>query len=428
MQSTGELPVQVPSAPRVRVRGLEYLATTAAFIVSRVVLQSLGVSFNAEALDWYWQVLDPALLRNGLAESLFFLHVQPPLFNLVIGGAAGLFQDPAPLLAWGWAAVGLALMLTFQATLRRLGWPVVPAALAAVACSLSLPWIVYEHWLFYDFPCAALLAFGGYCLLRDRARVDPRWAAGFTATLVVLALSRSLFHLVWVIAAAAIFFFTATRDARRRAALWMLVPVLLVVALFAKNAAVFGFFGSSSWLGPSLNKMTVQRLGPDERAEMMREGHISAFAAVVPFSPLEDYEVAAGSRFTDGEVPALGARLRSSGHPNFNHRAFVDVSETQLRDSVAAMKARPDLYRGAVVTAPALQGGVDRPGARVSRLRRHLRNQAGRGGRLRARAAPRRHRHHVARSIRSRGDPGRIRLGRAESALGAGGGVPAGSR
>ena len=350
MQSTGELPGLSVEVVRPGAGVWPYAATTLVFLVSRLLLRGLGIAFNGEALDWYWQVLDPALLRAALAESLVHLHVQPPLFNLLIGLASKLFHDPVTALAWMWTASGLCMTLTIQATLQRLGWPGRFAAPAAVACALSLPWIAYENWLFYDFPCTALLAFGGYCLLRAAGRADHRWAAAFAATLLALAWTRSLFHLAWVIAAA-VLFVASSPGARRRATLWMLVPALLVVGLFAKNAAVFGFFGSSSWLGLSLTKMTVQRLSPEERAAMIRDGRISAYAAVPPFGPLAAYEAITGARFTDDPLPALGARVRSSGNPNFNHRAFVEIAGVRFQDAVAVVRMRPDVYVDAVRSA-----------------------------------------------------------------------------
>jgi len=46
------------------------VALAAVFGIERVILAMAGVRFNAEALVWYWQVLDPVLLRENLLESL----------------------------------------------------------------------------------------------------------------------------------------------------------------------------------------------------------------------------------------------------------------------------------------------------------------------------------------------------------------------
>jgi len=330
---------------------VQYCAVAILFLASRLLLWLLGIRFESSALAWYWQVLDPALLRANLVESLAYFHVQPPLFNLLIGVVAKGFPDPAPVLAWLWTACGLGMTLVIQATLRRVGWGPVAAGLAATACALSLPWIAYENWLFYDFPCAALLLLGGYCLLRDAGRGTHGWAAAFAAVLTALAGTRSLFHLVWVLAAAALFVAASAPATRRRAAAWMLAPVLLVASLYSWNLAVFGFFGSSSWMGQSLTKMTVDRLSPGERAAWIRDGTLSPYAALASFSPLEAYEHAGGRRFPDDPIPVLGTRLRRSGHPNYNHRAFVEISRIRLGDALTVIARRPGLYAGAVGSA-----------------------------------------------------------------------------
>src|SRR5580658_543113 len=52
---------------------------------SRAVARISGLRFDATALDWGWQQLDTRLLKERLFESLFYLHAQPPLFNLFLG-------------------------------------------------------------------------------------------------------------------------------------------------------------------------------------------------------------------------------------------------------------------------------------------------------------------------------------------------------
>lgn len=44
----------------------------------------LGLS-NTQGISYTWQVLDLDLLKNDLAKSIFYLHAQPPLWNLFIG-------------------------------------------------------------------------------------------------------------------------------------------------------------------------------------------------------------------------------------------------------------------------------------------------------------------------------------------------------
>ena len=45
----------------------------------------LRYPLDPDPLTWYWQYIEPALLKERLLESLFYLHSQPPLFNLLLG-------------------------------------------------------------------------------------------------------------------------------------------------------------------------------------------------------------------------------------------------------------------------------------------------------------------------------------------------------
>ena len=49
------------------------------------VLVPLGVRFDMEPLEFYWQYVDPALLQHDLWRSIFYLDQQPPAFNLFLG-------------------------------------------------------------------------------------------------------------------------------------------------------------------------------------------------------------------------------------------------------------------------------------------------------------------------------------------------------
>ena len=61
------------------------LVIVAAFITTRVLFYGLGGRFIAQPVGFAMQYLDPQLLQNDLQQSLLYLHIQPPLFNLFLG-------------------------------------------------------------------------------------------------------------------------------------------------------------------------------------------------------------------------------------------------------------------------------------------------------------------------------------------------------
>jgi len=67
------------------------LVVAGAFVVSRVLYYLLGVRFDMTTLLWYWQFIDPALLKMHFWQSLWYLHSQPPAFNFFLGVVVNLF-------------------------------------------------------------------------------------------------------------------------------------------------------------------------------------------------------------------------------------------------------------------------------------------------------------------------------------------------
>ncbi|RLE26903.1 MAG: hypothetical protein DRJ65_04445 [Acidobacteria bacterium] len=328
------------------------VALAGVFIAERIILVIVGIRFNADALGWYWQVLDPVLLRENLFESLFFLHSQPPLFNLVLGLVLKLAPNGATWLLHGlFLVLGLGLAMAIFCGLVELHWSPRIAALAVAVAALTPGWIVYENWLFYDFPVLVLLTVACVALLRF-ARAGEWGSLGvFLAAVSAVALTRSLFHLIWVVVSLGILLTIRRRLGGWRTVALLVAPLFLVAGWYAKNQVVFGFFGSSSWLGLSLAKTATARLEPEDREALVAEGVISPWALVKPFSPLEWYEAAAKVQFEDSPIKVLGQRLKKSGHTNFNHLGFVDISAGCRTDAFAVIVNRPSVYLNSVATA-----------------------------------------------------------------------------
>ena len=320
------------------------------FVLSRLYFWWLGVRFETSSLEWYWQVLDPQLLAERLLESVFFLHAQPPLFNLMLGVGLKLSPDHALLLFHlVFLGLGVLLAVVIYVLLTRFGLSPLIAAVLVLLYATSPNWLMYENWLFYDFPNAVALVLAGAALLQFGRTGSTRWLFGFFVLLAVVVWTRSIFHLVWFAACVGLVMVARHRRWRTIGAA-AAVPLVLIVALFAKNLVVFDFFGSSSWLGMSLTRLTTAEMDPVERTAWVDEGRLSPVALVPPFSPVETYE-SVGVPITDCGIPALGWRMRSTGAPNFNHLAYLEVSRTSLADALTVIRSNPGLYLSSVGAA-----------------------------------------------------------------------------
>jgi hypothetical protein len=63
------------------IRRIRLLFLAAAFVLSRLLYNVVGILFDAEPLKFYLQYIDPHLLRTEFWRSIYYLEQQPPLFN-----------------------------------------------------------------------------------------------------------------------------------------------------------------------------------------------------------------------------------------------------------------------------------------------------------------------------------------------------------
>jgi len=321
----------------------------AAFCLSRIVYYYAGICFDTSGLSWYWQYIDTHLLKNNLAQSLYYLHNQPPLFNLLLGFVLKLFPNYEELalnfiylfLGLGFATVLFLLMINLAVH------PKISAVLT-ILFIVSPPCILYENWFFYTYPVAVLLCLSALCLNLYLKTTKIRYAFAFSTFLACISLTRSMFHILWLLIALMILFLHNKPNWKR--IVWAIsLPVFLVIFWYAKNLYVFGNFSSSTWLGMSLAKITSQQLSQNHRERLIEQDKISRVSLVKPFSGLQEYQgLYPESIFCRDtsiiDIPVLYQKEKTGGHPNFNHLAYIDISKQYLADAFYVLKNHPKPY------------------------------------------------------------------------------------
>jgi hypothetical protein len=308
------------------------------FIASRIAAYAAGVRFDGLPITFYWQYLDLELLRTELLRSLFFQHSQPPLFNLLLG----IVTKVAPggegvLLAVLYRGLGLILTLALFWLMRELEVGRRVAFWVTIMVVVSPAVILYENYAFYTYPVTVGLVV--MALFLKRYLDDYRLVNGlvFFSLMAAIALTRSLFHLLWVFGVVA-GVWTVSHGYRLRTLRAAAVPVFLVTAVYVKNLVIFGFFGVSSWFGMSLAIVTVFPLDQAARSELFEQGKLSQYAYYSPFKRPEVYGLGFGST----GVAALDRPTKPGGHVNFNHIGYIDVSRQYMEDAISALVERPD--------------------------------------------------------------------------------------
>lgn len=326
--------------------GLVFVAHAVAQVLARVG----GLRFDMRPLVRFMQYLDPVLLQARLGESLFYLHSQPPLFNLFLGVVLKLpsswqlptFQAVYLLLSTATAVAVLMLQL-------RLGVGRPVAFLLSLAFAVSPALLLYSNWLAYSLPVAGLLCFSALCLHRFVA-VGRGWAAfGFFSGVALVGLLRSSFHLVWFVVLAA-GLLLAVPGLRMKTARAAVLPLLAVLALYAKNAAVFGKFSASSWLGMNAWEMAADQLPRKEVEQLVAAGELSATALIPRYADPPEYP-AQYSAWSGPPAPALVQLKRSTGATNYNHIVYARVSDFYLGDALRLVVLRPAGYARSLLKA-----------------------------------------------------------------------------
>ncbi len=323
----------------------EWIALIAGYVLSRVLAAWMfGVRFDDNPLVWFWQYIDPQWLREDALRSVFYLHSQPPLWNLFLAGVTQTCGDASrACFATAFSGFGLVLHLGLFALMLRLRVDRRIALATVLVFAFTPASILYEHWLFYSLPLAALLVSTALVAARTVARKGrPGDLILFASLASVVVLTRSLFHLAWLVAVLAIVAWPLRAHWRRVVACSCL-PFMLCVALYAKNAALFGHFASSSWMGISLARLAIEPLPLAERRSLVASGRIGAVSLVKPFSPVGAYPpgLLEGAR-TDH--PVLTERRKTTTAVNFNHGAYPAIARAYLRDARTLIRERPDVY------------------------------------------------------------------------------------
>jgi hypothetical protein len=358
------LPAATPSRREARsVPHAAWLGGVAVvYALSVLVFGAAGLRFD-DAVYGFYQVLPADLLHDRLIESVWYLHIQPPLFNLFLGlGLRAPEPLQIPFFAAVYALLALALALAVFAAQVNLG---VPRALALVVTAVLIvnpALILFRNLLTYELPVMALLALAAWsltCLKRGRS-----WPlAIFYPCVVAVCLTRSLFHPLWLVGALAMV--EGLRFRARREQPYRLVPLVtglagvgLVGLFLLKSLLLFGSPSLQSWFGMNLYKMAQDYSGLAADAS-----NVPIAAYENPFRPFGEYAPEYSAPAPTG-IPALDRPWKDGAYPNFNYAGYLPVYRDYLARSLTRITANPRSYvtnvgRAAYVfSRPATEGAT----------------------------------------------------------------------
>jgi hypothetical protein len=259
-------------------------------------------------------------------------------------------QDAAVLALFMLKFFGLMLVLSLFYLFRAAGFSSWVSFGASAVFSLIPSSIYFEHLYLYTYPTAALLCLAA-ALFHHGLRRQSFWTwFAFFATCAAIGWLRSTFHLAWFVAMLGLAVWFTSRSGRLRVLAAAAVPAALLLALYLKNLIVFGVFGALT-AGPlNLTTVTLRRMPTEVRESWIREGKLSPFAAVDPYSGPRQYLPYFATSQNDEWPPMMNTLEKPSvGSPNFNHWFFLEANPRRREDALYYLKERPLEYAGTVM-------------------------------------------------------------------------------
>lgn len=328
---------------KMRLLRADYLIVVGLFAASRVLYALLGLQFDSSTLSAYMQFIDPVLLRERLLESLWYYHAHPPLLNLFTGVGLKLFGEHADVFfASCFHALGLAMALAVYILTLRLTAARSAALIAAGLLVFSPSFVLYENWLMYTFLEAALLTISALLLHQYVATRSMRWAAAFFTVLAILLLTRSLFHLVWMVLIAALLAILLRRY-WREVLLAAALPLLVVALWYGKNYYYFGTFGASTTVGLGLANITTLMVERERLLPLFQEGRLSQYVMLSRYEAPQLLFILQTPQYTG--IPVLDQVKKSDGHHyNYNNLQMVEVNRYYTHDAIEVLRNFPASY------------------------------------------------------------------------------------
>ena len=336
--------------------GIPVVVLVAAYAGTRIWAAVAGVRYDDSVLRGtpltdMWQLLDVHLLKDHLASSVWHLNSQPPLFNLYAGFLLKLptgLRRPVEVVCS--LALGLAMVVCAYLLQVELRVPRVAALVVTLVVVVASPaYLLYENWMNYAYPTAALGTVGAWSLVRFLRTGRARFGLGFFGASAAMVLLDSTYQFEWLLVAA-VPVVVVLRHRWRTVLAVAAVPLLVVAGWYVKDYVQVGTTATSSWLGMNLARSILYRAPAGQIASLQRQGRMNAVASVPPFAGPEVYSPRY-VRAVPSPVRAVGALHKSDGATNFNNPLYVHISSLYLHDDLVWIRAHPHEYADDVLNS-----------------------------------------------------------------------------
>jgi hypothetical protein len=310
--------------------GTDMLRAVALFIFSRIIYYLLGIRFDAASIEWGYQLLDPFYLKTDLLRSIWYMHMQPPLYNLFLGVILKFFPDHfSQILHLLFVFCGLSIILLMSDMMKMLGvspkwkWGILLYFIFAPTA------VLYEHMLFYSYPVVFFLTMAFWGFIKFTHHNKSLGLAVFYTMLGAVVLTMSMFHLFFLMAL--IFIPVLILKTNQRVIIRSaFIPFIFCFCWYFKNLLVFGSFSSSGFLGMNMARVAYP--------------YSTSIGEVGIFQPIKNYGhlVLPDERYRD--IAVLHENYKKNGNLSFNHIGYLQVSKQFSEQSMRVIQHEPSRY------------------------------------------------------------------------------------
>lgn len=298
---------------------------------------STGQRYSTDFLHYGYQIVPYPTLRADPFGSVWYLHIQPPLWNLVLG-VFGRWSPLPTAITLQLLAVLLGALLagTLCSLLGRIDVPPGRAVVIALIATVNPSVLKLAFDAQYELAVALALVVLLWALAGGPTTSAARRLVIISVMATSIVMTRSLFHPVWLVLFLAPVLYGARRLGRRLSmAGAVLIPLVVVGGWIVKNDVLFSEPSLSSWTGMNLLHSIAPTIPAAELRQLAADGSVSPVTTVGAFQPYSSY---AGSVATCvprhdnpaaseavSTAPSVGFDGKNFYTPNFNDECFIPL-------------------------------------------------------------------------------------------------------
>jgi hypothetical protein len=318
-----------------------FLTVLGLFAASTALYAVLGVRFDATTVS-AMQFIDQPLLKERFAESIWYYHATPPMLNIITGAGLKIFGQHAPAFYSAlFHVLGFLAALCVHELTRWLSRSRFAAVITTALLLFSPSFVVAENNFFYDFPAMALITGATLALYQFVLTRRTGWCVALFSMMGALLLTRSVFHLVFMLAVV-VFLIALLRPHWRQIVMAAAVPFLIVTIWYGKNYLLVGKFGASSWMGLGLYNITTMLVPPRDLQSLIEKGELSPWAAISRYDN-RGYIFRAQLRPPVG-APVIDNITKEHGVANWNYRDIAAIDRYYTADALTVIRKLPATY------------------------------------------------------------------------------------